>query len=441
MANRDKMTLFQKTKTGKIQVWTIWIEEKGKSGFPEIWTLYSQLGGKEQVTFDVIKVGMNIGRSNQTTPLQQAYLEMERKIKIQMDDGYKETAEEAGVTQSIDFSKPLPLSLCFYKPKNKIEDDKLAALESSGKAVLTRKRDGQMYCLRSNSSGVIEIWSRKMDLSTDKFPHIAGALTWLPKETILLGEMIYENKNGTDNFKLASSVCRSLPAEAIRKQNEIGWLKYYIFDIAFLNGENVLTTKRFSERRKLLEGLYKNVHSKDVLLAEVFNKPSIECMKIVEEKGYEGLVVWDDSKLVKEEDGFNFNGGARRPNCCFKRKNFREDDFIVKWNPEEKTGEYGKGKLKDWLGNAFIYQILNGEEVFLGKVGGGLSEDLRKFYTDVSLFPRVWTIKYEFAQPGSGKLRFPVFMRDRTTNGDKDIKECQMSDEIIAAREEGEEEE
>ena len=79
--------------------------------------------------------------------------------------------------------------------------------------------------------------------------------------------------------------------------------------------------------------------------------------------------------------------------------------------------------------------------MFLGKCGGGLSEKLMEHYANPSLFPRVWTLEYEYAHPGTGKLRFPEFIRDRTTDGDKDLAECKMSEEIIAAREEGEEEE
>lgn len=437
----EKKVLYQKTKLGKIQQWSIWVNQKGDSGFPEVYVEYGQVGGKMQTTFDVIDSGVNVGKANETSVLQQAKLEMERKITKQKDDGYKESIEEAEEKQSIDFSIPLPKELCFYKPKNKIEDAKLEALEAGGKAILTLKRDGQMFVVRTIDSGAVEIWSRKMDLSTEKFPHIVKALTGLPKNTILLGEMVVINEDGTDNFKLVSSICRSDPEEAIRKQKEFGLVKYYIFDIAFFDGFGVLTTKKFSERRAILEKLYKDIDSEHVLLCTVFDSNVETCMRDIEEKGLEGLVVWDDSKLVKEEDAFCFNGSARRPNCVFKKKNFKEDDFIVRWDPKNKIGDYGKGKLKDWLGNVFIYQLIDGEEVFLGKCGGGLSEKLREFFTDESLFPRVWTIKYEFAQPGTGKLRFPVFMRDRTLAKDKEISECIMSEEISAAREEVEEDE
>ncbi len=433
--------LYQRTKLNKIQSWEISLKEKGDSGFPEVWITHGQVGGKQQTTFDIIKEGVNIGKANETTPLQQAKLEMERKVTKQVDDGYKYSIEEASEIKTIDFTKPMDKSLCFYKPKNKIEDDKLAALIKSKNAVLSLKRDGQMMVARSSSDFGIEIWSRKMDLSTDKFPHIVEGLSGLPNKTILLGEMIYLNKSGTDNFKLASSICRSDPEEAVRKQKEIGFATYYIFDLAFYEGKNLLITKTFSERRKILEDMFSKFNSKHILLSTIFNMSVDKCMNHVEENGLEGLVVWDNSKLIKPEDAFSFNGSANRPNCVFKRKNFKEDDFIVRWDPDNKIGNYGNGKLKEWVGNVFIYQLFEGKEVFLGKVGGGLSEELRKFYTDVSLFPRVWSIKYEFAQPGTGKLRFPVFMRDRTTQGDKDISECLMSEEIISAREEVEEEE
>lgn len=177
-----KTTLYQKTRTGKIQQWTIWVEKKGESGFPELWTEFGQTDGKKQTTFDIIKTGVNIGKANETTALEQAGLELERAVKVQMEEGYRESIESAEETQTISFSEPLPKNLCYYKPKNSIDETKLAKLEKANKAIKTVKHDGMMHIVRTSTKFGVEIYSRRMDLETEKYPHLVKAFEKLPKK-------------------------------------------------------------------------------------------------------------------------------------------------------------------------------------------------------------------------------------------------------------------
>ena len=437
-------TLYQKTKLGKIQEWKIWVEANGESGFPEVHVEYGLSDGKKQTTFDVVKEGVNIGKANETTALEQANLTMERKITKQIDDGYVEELEDTEKDTSIDFSKPFPKELCFFKPKNSIDDKKLAALEKAKRAVFTVKRDGQMHIARMSDLG-LEIYSRRMDLESAKYPHLMTAMRKMPKQTVLLGEIILDI-DGKDNFRAVSSICRSDPEESIAKQKEKGLVKYYVFDIAFLKGKNLLTTTTFAERRKLLADIINDFDSEYVMLAEVINKPHKKAMQEIRDRKLEGLVVWDADGIMESDRAFTFNGKADRPNVIWKSKPKYEDDFIVRWSPSEGIGCYGKGKNKEKIKNVFIYQLDDaGNEIYLGKCGGGLSDAQRDFYTDAAKFPRVWRIEYDSIQPKTGALRFPVFNADRTLVGDKDMSECDMSDAIKEARamepEEDEEEE
>jgi hypothetical protein len=145
---------------------------------------------------------------------------------------------------------------------------------------------------------------------------------------------------------------------------------------------------------------------------------------------------------MQSGEDFTFNGKAYRPNILWKSKPKYEDDFIVRFDPDNGIGDYGNGKNKSKIKNVQIYQLdKNGKEVCLGKCGGGLSDEQRDFYTNTKLFPRVWRIEYDSVQPGTGALRFPVFNSDRTLSGDKSIDECYMSDSIKQAREQDNEEE
>lgn len=425
-----KTTLYQRTRTGKVQQWTIWVEPKGNSGHPEVWIEHGQVDGKKQLTHDIISEGVNIGKANETTPLQQATLTMGRKITKQKEKGYSEKIVEKKVSLSI----PFPKELCFYKPKNSIDDKKIAKLEASGDAVFTVKRDGMMHIVGRNDYKT-EIYSRRMDEVSDKYPHLMKAFHNLPYNTILLGEMVLI-KDDADDFNSVSRICRSDPDKAIERQDELGKLQYYIFDVAQHEGENLLTTRTYKDRLKIIHDIVNKLNSEYVLASEVINKPHKDALKEIQDRGLEGLVVWDAKGKMKDNEAYTMNGKAYRPNVLWKSKPKYEDDFIVRFDPENNIGEYGSGKNYGKVKSVHLYQLdESGQEVFLAKCGGGLSDEQRAFYTKTN-YPRVWRVEYDSIQPKTGSLRFPVFNADRTLIGDKTLEECLMSDAIKQARQE-----
>lgn len=434
-----RKNFFQKTRTGKIQQWSIWVVEKGDSGHPEIWIEHGQVDGKKQTTNDIISTGVNIGKANETTPLQQATLTMERKITKQLEKGYRGSVEELNTKLSIDFDKPLPKELCFYKPKNSIEANKIKKLEANRSAVYTVKRDGMMHIVRKTQRFGVEIYSRRMDLVTDKYPHLIESLSKLPNNSILLGEIVLIDDDGKDDFNAVSSICRSDPEKAIERQEELGYVSYYIFDVAYWDGRNTLVEEKYADRREMLiahmsaAGMLVGSH---LVPAEVIFKPHAVALREMRDRGLEGLVVWDGQAKMEKDQAFTLNGKAYRPNVLWKSKPKYEDDFIVRFDPDNGIGEYGKGKNNDKLKSVFCYQLDDdGNEIFLGKCGGGLSDDLRAYYTNPDIYPRVWRIEFDSIQEKTGALRFPVFNADRTDIGDKSIEECTLSDKSRQARE------
>lgn len=430
----NKKTLYQMARTGKVSVWSIWVVKNGASGSPEVHCEFGQEDGVKTPAVDIISSGVNHGKSNETTPLEQAILELERKVVKKKKEGYSEDRDSVNETNTISFSAPFPKELCFYKPKNSISDKKLASLEKSGKAMYAVKRDGLMHIVRKSSALGVEIYSRRMDNVTNNYPHLVKLFDeLLDNGTVLLGEILIINDDGTDNFKNASRICRSDYEDAIEKQTELGNVTYYVFDIAFKDEECMLTSKSYSSRVELLNDYVSKASSEFFKCVEIVDKPHSDAIVEIVDRGLEGLVVWDGEAIIKEGDAFTFNGKSYRPNVIWKSKPKYEDDFIVRFDPENGIGEYGKGRHHGRVGSVFIYQIDNDEEVYLGKCGGGLSDELRDFYTNAS-YPRVWRVEYDSIQPGTGALRFPVFGADRTEQGDKRIDECLMSDKIKNAR-------
>lgn len=394
-------------------------------------TEYGLLDGKKQTTFDVIKSGTNKGKSNETTPLEQAMLVMQRKIIKQREEGYNDCIEQAAdnTTKTIDWSKTLPKELCFFKPKTSCAENKLSDLEAKDQVILSIKRDGLCHIVRQTERGP-EIYSRRMDLCSEKFPHLMDVFKGLPEKTILLGEVIFD-KDGKDDFKTCCSICRSDAALAIEKQDRIGKVKYYVFDIAFKDGKSLLTTTIFEKRREIMLGVVSRLNSKYVLPSEVISKKSKDALKEVIQRGLEGLVINTKSGIMKENEAFSFNGKSERPNCIFKLKPKYEMDVIARFDPDNGIGEWGSGKNKGKMKSVFLYQLDNsGKEHFISKCGSGFDDISREKWTSTDLYPAVFEVEFDSIISGTGALRFPVFVRHRP---DKNIDECILDARIKEA--------
>jgi len=438
-----KTILYGKTRTGKTKLWSAWVVDKGQSGHPEIHYEWGMTDGKKQLTIDIVSKGVNEGKANETTPLQQAHLTIERKAKKKTEEGYTTTLDGVDEQeQTVDLNKPFPKELCFYKPKNTIDVKKISKLEEAKRLMNSVKEDGQMYIVKKTDALGVEIYSRRMELETDKFPHLIPVFDGLSDGTVLLGEMVL---TGYDShikaFKDVGRICRSDTTKALKRQEELGKVHYRVFDLAFLNHKCCLTSVKYKDRYAAAEKLTATCDSLYVKTVEILNMTHAEAMEHVIEHKLEGMVLWDPEGIMEEGAAFTFNGKAYRPNVVWKSKPKYEDDFIVRFNPESGIGEYGKGKNNGKIKSVFVYQLLDGEEIHLGKCGGGLSDEQRDFYTDLSKYPRVWRIEYDAIQPETGSLRYPVFNADRTLTKDKSIEECLMSDEIKLAREQENEDE
>lgn len=83
----ETKTLYGLDKGGKYKVWSIWTEGH------ELYIMHGAENGKMQAKCENVW-GKNIGRSNETTPAEQAELEAMSRWRKQVDKGYRETKEE-----------------------------------------------------------------------------------------------------------------------------------------------------------------------------------------------------------------------------------------------------------------------------------------------------------------------------------------------------------
>ena len=73
------------TKTGKTSFFEIWLDKEN----PAVKLLKGQLGGKTQEDTYTFKTGKNLGKANETTPLDQALMYAESRLNELRDEGYK----------------------------------------------------------------------------------------------------------------------------------------------------------------------------------------------------------------------------------------------------------------------------------------------------------------------------------------------------------------
>ena len=430
--------------TGRLHtlVWRVGVEGA------EVHVWHGVLDGRLQHTFDT-KRGRNVGRSNEKPPSVVAQEEAERAIRDQLRSGYTEYADGhpvRSIVEEVDLAA-LPAGLSFYKPANSCSKRLLSRLED-GQAWALRKRNGYMMVLASDLACAATMYSRKMlghmDKEpgvpwTERFPQIAEEFSYFSDEgTVLLGELVAGKDK--DDFRRTGSLLKSYTPRALELQEKHGWAYFYVWDVAFHEGRDVLSAWTFRERLELAHDL--TAQADFLLPPEVFvpgdydREEGVSAAATLKDLAlqfdWEGWVVVDpDGKLG--DRAWNLRGKAERKSTVSgKLKPVFEDDFVAYWNPENGIGEYGTGRHQGLVKSLALFQYdSRGKLVEIGKVASGLTDALKKSLADPKIYPIV--VQVEYAEryyraqgDGSNALFHPRFAQIRD---DKEPKEC--ADELL----------
>jgi DNA ligase-1 len=370
----DKLlpTLYKKTSTDADQMWSIGTFRN------IIITQFGQVGGKIQETHDIVKTGKNIGRSNETTAIEQAELEAQAQWeKKKTAKGYVESLSDARkgkrdalVKGGID---PM-LAHRFDEQGHKIVYPALAQ----------PKFDGHRCIAAIDDAFACTLWSRTRKPITG-LPHIIRDVeTWAKRtgqRNIILDGELY-NHDYREKFEELTSFIRNADP---KPGHEV--VEYHIYDVA--------SEGTFSDRHSILsafslEGVMRKVETVPVTdeddLMLTFDQFLVQ--------GYEGL-------MVRNMMGEYVN---KRSYDLQKVKEFIDEEFVV-------VGvEEGRGKLAGH--GIFVCKTRDGVE-FRAKMAGEL-ESLKQYYEHPKMVVgKLLTVKFQGYTAKNGVPRFPVALRLR----------------------------
>lgn len=259
-----------------------------------------------------------------------------------------------------------PEKIWGLKANELLKEQKINTHIETNNYVASLKKDGQ-YHRYVNYEGEIKFQTRGISVKTgtygeiqDKVPHLMEYLNRVvPKNSLIIGELYRPGWTTND----VGSILRCLPPKAIARQKD-NPLIFYIHDVWFYNGENLMAKSKKERIKKLKEIQEQWIHNYGLISEIEFAKyvDTVDDIKnlIVEafENDEEGVVLtlkdsivnpgaktaWKTIKIKKElqDDADVFlTGNYRLPEKFYTGKE------IENWNywMNEKTGEMIEGKL------------------------------------------------------------------------------------------------
>lgn len=290
-----EVTLYKNHK-GTIGGWKIQavVEEEYLHGSPaKLVISHTKVIGGKPVTKEVPVEGKNRGRANETTPGQQAVLELDSRVNKQIDKGYVRTPEEATApaTNSLGLKKPM-----LAHPIDKVKPESI----DWSNAFAQPKLDGHR-CL---ANGILYSRQGKEIL----LPHIREAL----------GDYGLLDKGLDGELYIHGELLQDIGSLIKKPREESKQLQYHVYDI--------MRDAPYSERRAELDELLYNVTGSDspirlVPTVQVADRSALNDLHTEWlADGYEGSILRHG--LAGYEDD-------KRSQSLLKVKDFTDEEFEV----------------------------------------------------------------------------------------------------------------
>jgi bifunctional non-homologous end joining protein LigD len=212
------------------------------------------------------------------------------------------------------------------------------------------KFDGYRILCGISKHGVA-IRTRNGNDWTAKFPAIAQSLAALDiKDAVLDGEAVMLDKEGRSSFQSLQ--------QALGDGGDPSAIQGYFFDILHLDGKD-LTAKPLTDRKKMLEKLFKKIPASSSLRYSEHLEGAAEILKRACAMGLEGVV-------SKRKNASYFRGRSRD---WLKSKCNKRQEFVIIGFTRAKNDYRAIGALH-------IAYTSEGDLVYAGKVGTGFTHSM-----------------------------------------------------------------
>ena len=306
------------------------------------------------------------------------------------------------------------------KANELLKEQKINSHIETNNYVASLKKDGQ-YHRYVNYEGITKMQTRGTSVKTgtygevqEKVPHLMEYLDRVvPKNSLIIGELYRPGWTTND----VGSILRCLPPKAVARQKDTP-LIFYIHDVWFYNGENLMIKTKEERIKKLAQIQEEWIHNYGMISQIEFASYVHTVEKIKELIGYafdndeEGVVLtlknatvnpgaktaWKTLKIKKElqDDADVFlTGRSRLPEKYYAGKEIENWEYWM----NDKTGEMLFGKhYMDYINGATITAVTKNfyhqwpaslemavidtdtnERISIGWVSG-LTEEIKKDY-------------------------------------------------------------
>jgi len=359
-------TLYKVDTTGKIRQWTVKVKDNS------YWSEQGQIDGKIVVNKPTITTTKNEGRSNETSPEEQAILEAQAKYTKQLDKGYVENIDDVH-------------KITLYTPMlaQKFED-RLDELEFP---LFTQPKLDGIRCITYLQDGVLVAKSRA-GKPIEAIPHILEELESFFAENpnaVLDGEL-YNHDLKNDFNKIISLVRKMKPVRSASDTDTTfdkklakfetalseakDKVQYWIYDAPRIG--DYTESELFSVRNRTLVASIAS--SKSLVIVPTHTSENLDD---VDERYNEYMSEGYEGQMVRVD----FSYENKRSKKLLKRKDFTDSEYLVIGIEEgdgnrtgtaknltckdEKTGQTFNSNIKGT--HEYLAEILENKDYYIGQ--------------------------------------------------------------------------
>ena len=195
-------------------------------------------------------------------------------LLVKLQGRHEGSLTAAHLVKAKDFSALPPAKVRFVEPMYALAVQKLP----QGQEWLYEVKFDGYRCLAGRDSTGVTLWSRRENLFTKQFPHIAHACERLPPNTLVDGEIVALDENGRVSFNLLQ-----------HHRSKAQALVFYAFDVLIYRGRSVLTVPLYF-RREVLRRIFEDIKAAPIGLSENIEAAPTDLIRVAKEFGFEGIV-------------------------------------------------------------------------------------------------------------------------------------------------------